>query len=66
MVRGMQKLEAFPADDLGLRRVIAHYYSNDREISSEEARRIADRWGKWKGLAGFYLIMAAATDAHIR
>jgi DNA-3-methyladenine glycosylase II len=66
MVRGLQKLEAFPADDLGLRRVIAHYYSNDPEISSEEARRIADRWGKWKGLAGFYLIMAAATDAHIR
>lgn len=66
MVRGMQKLEAFPADDLGLRRVIARYYSNDREISSEEARRIAERWGKWKGLAGFYLIMAAATDAHIR
>jgi len=66
MVRGMQKLEAFPADDLGLRRVIAHYYSNDPEISSEEARRIADRWGGWKGLAGFYLIMAAATDAHIR
>jgi DNA-3-methyladenine glycosylase II len=65
MVRGMQKLEAFPADDLGLRRVIAHYYNNDREISSEEARRIAERWGKWKGLAGFYLIMAAATDAHI-
>jgi DNA-3-methyladenine glycosylase II len=65
MVRGMQKLEAFPADDLGLRRVIAHYYNNDREISSEEARIIAEKWGRWKGLAGFYLIMAAATDAHV-
>jgi DNA-3-methyladenine glycosylase II len=65
MARGMQKLEAFPADDIGLRRVIAHYYNNDREISSEEARRIAERWGKWKGLAGFYLIMAATTHAHI-
>ena len=59
MLRGMNKLEVLPADDLGLRRHIAHYYCNDRKISSEEARRIAERWGKWKGLAGFYLIIAA-------
>ena len=53
MVRGMQKLEAMPADDLGLRRWISHYYCNDRRISSEEARRIAEKWGRWKGLASF-------------
>jgi DNA-3-methyladenine glycosylase II len=58
MVRGMPKLEAMPADDLGLRRAISHFYCRDKKISSEEARRIAEKWGKWKGLAGFYLIMA--------
>jgi DNA-3-methyladenine glycosylase II len=58
MVRGMQKLDALPADDLGLRRVVSHYYCEDRKISGEEARRIAEKWGKWKGLAAFYLIMA--------
>jgi DNA-3-methyladenine glycosylase II len=57
MVRGMHK-DAIPADDLGLRRHISHYYCNDRKISSEEARRIAEKWGKWKGLASFYLIIA--------
>lgn len=57
MVRGMQRFEAMPADDLGLRRVISHYYCKDRKISSEEARRIAEKRGKWKGLATFYLIM---------
>ncbi len=62
MVRGMQRLEAFPADDLGLKRVISHYYCNDRKISGEEARKIAEKWGTWKGLAGFYLIMASAMD----
>lgn len=62
MVRGMLRLEAFPADDLGLRRVISHYYRNDRKVSSEEARKIAGKWGKWKGLAGFYLIMASAMN----
>lgn len=58
LVRGMQRLEAMPADDLGVRRSISHYYCNDRKISSQEARKIAERWGKWKGLASFYLIMA--------
>jgi DNA-3-methyladenine glycosylase II len=57
MVRGMRK-DAFPADDLGLRRVISHYYCHDKRISSDEARAIAQRWGKWKELAAFYLIVA--------
>jgi len=66
MVRGMQRVEAFPADDVGLRRVISHYYCDDRGISSEEARKIADKWQKWKGLASFYLIMAGAMNVHIQ
>ena len=65
LVRGMQRLEAFPADDIGLRRVISHYYCNDRKISSEKARRIAENWGKWKGLAAFYLIVAREMDVNI-
>ncbi|HVP92668.1 MAG TPA: DNA-3-methyladenine glycosylase 2 family protein, partial [Acidobacteriota bacterium] len=57
MVRGMRK-DALPADDLGLRRVISHYYCHDKRISSDEARVIAQRWSNWKGLAAFYLIVA--------
>jgi DNA-3-methyladenine glycosylase II len=56
MVRGMRK-NALPADDLGLRRVISHYYCSDKKISSAEARMIAEKWGNWKGLAVFYLII---------
>ena len=62
MLRGMQKLEAFPADDLGLRRHIAHYYCNDRKISSAEARAIAENWGRWKGLAAYYVLTADRLD----
>ena len=65
MIRGMQRAEAFPADDVGLRRVIAHYYYRDNRISSEEARKIAEKWGKWKGLASFYLIIANAMDINV-
>jgi DNA-3-methyladenine glycosylase II len=58
MLRGMQRLDALPADDLGLRRHIAHFYCHDRPISGSEARLIGERWGRWKGLAAYYLIMA--------
>jgi DNA-3-methyladenine glycosylase II len=59
MLRGMHKLDAIPADDLGLRRHIAHYYCNDRKITGAEAREIAEKWGTWKGLAAYYLILAS-------
>jgi DNA-3-methyladenine glycosylase II len=58
IIRAMQKWDALPADDLGLRRVIAHYYRKDKKITSAEARQIAAPWGKWKGLAAYYLVVA--------
>ena len=58
MIRGMQRLEALPADDLGLRRTIAHFYCNGKAITSSRAREIAKTWGTWKGLAAYYLIVA--------
>ena len=58
MLRGMQKLDAFPADDLGLRRVISRYYFAGQAISSFQARKTAEKWGTWKGLAAYYLIIA--------
>jgi len=61
-LRGLRAYDAFPADDLGLRRVVARYYANDRIITSDQARKIAGRWGRWKGLAGYYLMVAAMLD----
>jgi DNA-3-methyladenine glycosylase II len=58
MVRGMQRLEALPADDLGLRRAVSHFYRRNRILSNDEVRKIAQEWGTWKGLAGFYIIVA--------
>ena len=57
MIRGMQKYDAFPADDIGLRRIIAHYYGGEK-ISGYEARQTASAWSGWRGLASFYLVMA--------
>lgn len=58
MLRGMQKLDALPADDFGIRRVISRYYCNGKPIKTAEAREIAKAWGRWKGLAAYYLIIA--------
>jgi DNA-3-methyladenine glycosylase II len=58
MIRGIQKFDAFPADDIGLRSVIAHYYYGGEKITGDEARQTASAWSGWRGLASFYLVMA--------
>ncbi len=60
MLRGMQRFETLPADDFGIRRVISTYYCRGKPIIQAETREIAKAWGKWKGLAAFYLIIAEA------
>ncbi len=58
LLRGMQRLEALPADDLGLRRLVSKYYCDGESIKSAQVREIAKSWGKWKGLAAYYLVIA--------
>lgn len=58
ILRGIHRLDAFPADDVGTRRIIARYYHRGERMSSDEARNFAERWGEWKGLAAFYLEIA--------
>jgi DNA-3-methyladenine glycosylase II len=58
VLRGLHRLDIIPADDLGLRRVIARRYEAGGDISGQEVRKIADRWGPWKGLAAYYLLVA--------
>ena len=65
MLRGMQRLEALPADDLGLRRVISRYYRDGKMISSAEARQVGENWGRWKGLAAYYLVVADMRDIEL-
>jgi DNA-3-methyladenine glycosylase II len=65
MLRGMRRLQALPADDLGLRRVISRYYRDGKAISSAEARRIGKSWGDWKGLAAYYLVLADMKNLEI-
>ncbi len=58
ILRGLHRPDAFPADDIGVRRFISRYYLGNKKISSAEARSFAERWGTWKGYAAYYLEIA--------
>jgi DNA-3-methyladenine glycosylase II len=58
IIRGIHKLDAFPADDVGLQRILSRFYRDGAKVTSDEARQIAAGWGAWQGLAAFYLDLA--------
>jgi DNA-3-methyladenine glycosylase II len=60
LFRGMQRWDVLPADDFGIRRVISTYYFGGTPIKAVDARKTAQIWGTWQGLAAFYLILAEA------
>jgi DNA-3-methyladenine glycosylase II len=45
--------------------VISRYYCTGKPIKADEARGIAEVWGRWKGLAAFYLIIAEVKDLKV-
>jgi DNA-3-methyladenine glycosylase II len=58
ILRGLHRLDMVPADDLGIRRAISARYCDGKKITGEVARKIAKRWGEYKGIACFYLLIA--------
>ena len=58
VLRGLHRTDAFPADDIGVRRFIAQFYMNHKDISPAQARSFTERWGPWKGYAAYYLEIA--------
>lgn len=58
MIRGLHKLDSVPADDVGLQAKIAHYYGRTGKVSSADLRQVAESWGPYRGLGGYYLIVA--------
>jgi len=58
ILRGLHRADAFPADDVGVRRFIAQVYRKGEKISPEDARVFAEQWGAWKGFAAYYLEVA--------
>ena len=66
MLRSMQRFDVVPADDLGMRRYVSHHYFNDKKIGSAEVRKVAEKWGRWKGLAAYYFLEADRLNLKVK
>jgi DNA-3-methyladenine glycosylase II len=58
ILRGLHRMDSFPADDVGVRRFLSQVYLNGEKVSPDAARVFAERWGAWKGFAAYYLEVA--------
>ncbi|WP_321504201.1 hypothetical protein [uncultured Methanoregula sp.] len=58
VIRGLHRPDAFPADDVAVRRFISRFYHNRGKVSSADARLFAERWGAYRGFAAYYLEVA--------
>ena len=65
VLRGLHRPDAFPADDVGVRRFISQYYYGGKKITAAEARDFAERWGAWKGFAAYYLEVAGLLEKSV-
>ncbi|MFQ5691529.1 MAG: hypothetical protein ACE5IM_00600, partial [Nitrospinota bacterium] len=64
VLRGGGRLDAFPADDLGVRKIIAEYYGGGKDGArpdGDAVREIAGRWGAFAPYAMTYLFHARRT-----
>jgi DNA-3-methyladenine glycosylase II len=56
LVRGLGRLDALPANDAALKKIISNIYYEGKNVSEEEVHKLLGKWGQYKGLAAFYLL----------
>ncbi|MDP6618358.1 MAG: hypothetical protein QGG90_02850 [Nitrospinota bacterium] len=67
LLRGAGRLDAFPAEDLGVRKIIAEFYgggiasARSPKAQGDAARKVAERWGRFAPYAMTYLFHAKRT-----
>ena len=58
LLRGLGRPNAFPVEDLALRRMIADLYFDGKKITAEEAENLAQSWQGFRSYATVYLFAA--------
>ncbi len=56
-LRGLRRLNVFPADDVGGQNKLRNWLSLTSRPNYDSMNRILDRWGPFKGLIYFYLLL---------
>lgn len=54
-LRALRHLDCLPAADVGLQKVIQHFYGLRKRPSGERVQKIARAWQGWRSYATFYL-----------
>ncbi len=58
LLRALGRMDAFPAGDLALRRVVSRLYFKDKVLSVAELEDFSLRWAPWRSLHTTYLFAA--------
>ena len=56
LIRGMGRINSLPADDLGSQRAVSEAYFHGKKVTSEDVRRILQKFAPCSGIAAFYLM----------
>lgn len=59
LIRGLGRSDVFPADDLGIQRLVGKHLGPGRRVTAGECRKILKEWGAYKRWAVFYLLCAS-------
>jgi DNA-3-methyladenine glycosylase II len=59
LVRGLGRVDEAPVDDLGIRSILGSMFGDGQRLSAEEAGSALAPFAPFRGLAAFYLLVAA-------
>ncbi len=57
LLRGLGRQDAFPADDLGLQKLIGRYFGDGVRLTARQARERMEPFAPYRGLAAFYMMV---------
>ena len=57
LMRGLGDMDIFPADDIGLQKIVQTLYRMERRPDAAELRDFSERWRGWRSYAALYLWM---------
>jgi DNA-3-methyladenine glycosylase II len=57
LARHLARPRAWPAGDLALRKVVADFYGDGRQLTTQEVREIGDRFDPFQNLSAHYLLL---------
>jgi DNA-3-methyladenine glycosylase II len=57
LARHLGRARAWPAGDLGLRKAVSVFYGDGRQLTTEEVRRMGQRFAPYENLTAHYLLL---------